>query len=447
VLSLPRLGVPIKMLDTRPPRFARCPRCGDCATLNEIRSRFYWEPNLLQPSVVEVRGGCYLCPACPPGIQWFIVLPQDYQTEGQYTALARSLIVDLVRKYKMSAEAAAKLGRQKLNLLKLDATTVLGWLQQAGIQVDRKARLQQSLAAFSGQMSLDEVYDAGWYQLKATDPLNGIELSWKLERGSPTANEVRQFLRELKEAGFEPQLISTDGSDLYPEVIAEIWPNAQQQRCVFHFIQQINRDLGEAFRILYRRVRKPVKRGRGPHAPMHRRKDEMRRKKCRTIREARWLFLKREDRLKRAERSALTDALVECPRLLVLRRFVLQLHELFGPTIDSHELSEKRRKAILEDGEFLSTPSLAKPMRSLRNDQLFSRLTRYLDFENADKTSNHVERENREFRKRQKGHYRMRCEQSLRALLELLTTRRPIPTLPIRLKQKAKASNQERQVA
>jgi len=447
LLSLPRLGVPIKMVDTRPPPLARCPRCGAYATRNQIRSRFYWEPHLLQASVLEVRGGCYLCSSCPKGAQWFIVLPEDYKTEGQYSVVARSLIVDLVRRYKMSAEAAADLGREKLNLPKLDSTTVLSWLQEAGAQVDRKARLKEAAAVFSGQLSLDEVYDGGWYQLKATDPLNGIELSWRLERGTPTANEVKEFLRELKGAGIEPELISTDGSELYPEVIAEIWPNAKHQRCVFHFIRQINRDLGEAFRILYRQVRKPPRRKRGPTRPMDKRKDEITRRNRQTVRDARWLVFKRDDKLTDRERVALSEAISQCPRLSVLRRFVLQVHELFGPTTDSHQLAAKRRKAILDDSEFLRTASLAKSMRSLRNDRLFSRLTNYLDFENADKTSNHPEREIREFRKRQKSHYRMRSEQSLRALLELLTVRKPLPVLPGKLKRRTEERKGEMEAA
>ena len=46
-----------------------------------------------------------------------------------------------------------------------------------------------------------------------------------------------------------------------------------------------------------------------------------------------------------------------------------------------------------------------------------------LDFENAEKTSNHAERENREFRKRQKSHYRIRSLWSIFALLDLLAVR------------------------
>jgi len=447
MLSLPGLGVPIKRVDTKPPRVARCPRCGACASRKEIRSRFYWEPHLWRPSVVQLSGGCYLCPSCPRGAQWFMLLPEDYQTEGQYSLLARALLVDLVRVYKMSVEAAACLGREKLNLPKLDATTVLGWLRERGAEVDRQSRLKQAREVFSGQMSLDEVYDGDWYQLKATDPLNGIELSWKLARGKPSKEDVRQLLEELKEIGFQPVLISTDGLELYPEVIAEVWPNAKQQRCVFHFIRQMNVELGEAFRVLYRRVPKPSKPGRGRRRPKEKWKDDRRRNNRRKVHEARWVLLKRQDKLSDKERLALDEAMTQCPPLRALRRFVLQLHELFGPTTDSQELAARRRSAIVEDAEFVKVASLARALRWLRDDELFSRLTRYLDFENADKTSNHVERENREFRKRQKGHYRMRSEQSLRALLELLTVRRSIPGVAIKLKRRTELRKEERQAA
>jgi chromatin segregation and condensation protein Rec8/ScpA/Scc1 (kleisin family) len=125
---------------------------------------------------------------------------------------------------------------------------------------------------------------------------------------------------------------------------------------------------------------------------------------------------------------------------------VVQLHELFGPTTDSHELAEQRRRAIIEDQEFAALPSLAKAVTRLRDDDLFARLTRYLDFENAEKTSNHVERENREFRKRQKGHYRFRSRCSLGALLDLLAARHPIPLKPVRLVRKTGGTPAEEEV-
>jgi len=59
--------------------------------------------------------------------------------------LARLLVVELVRDYKMSAEQAAAWGRDKLHLAKLDASTVLDWFRdwfrEVGDTVDRKAWL------------------------------------------------------------------------------------------------------------------------------------------------------------------------------------------------------------------------------------------------------------------------------------------------------------------
>jgi len=176
-------------------------------------------------------------------------------------------------------------------------------------------------------------------------------------------------------------------------------------------------------------------------------KDETRRNNRRKVHEARWLFLKRQSKLSDKERRSLDEAMILCPRLCVLRRFVLQLHELFGPTTDSHKLAAQRRSAIIEDSEFVNVPSLSKALRLLRDDELFRRLTHYLDFENADKTSNQVERENREFRKRQKSHYRMRSEQSLRALFELLTIRKPLPGVPTKLKRRTEDGEEETKAA
>ena len=67
-----------------------------------------------------------------------------------------------------------------------------------------------------------------------------MEISSRLGDGSPTAHDIREFFLELREAGIMPQLVVTDGSSLYPEVIAEVWPEAEHQRCVFHFIKQEN---------------------------------------------------------------------------------------------------------------------------------------------------------------------------------------------------------------
>jgi uncharacterized protein (DUF1330 family) len=187
---------------------------------------------------MDLQVGCYICPACPPGERWFTLLPDEYNTPRQYSASAQNIVVDMVRCFKMSVEAAAQFGREVLHLIRLNATTVLDWLRTAGKAVDLKTRQKFMVEAFSGQMAVDEVYDGGYYQLKATDPLNDLELAYSVGQGSPTKEDIREFLNKLKAAGFHPLLVVTDGSDLYPDVIKEVWPEAGHQRCVFHFIQQ-----------------------------------------------------------------------------------------------------------------------------------------------------------------------------------------------------------------
>lgn len=426
------------------PNAARCPRCGRWSPRNEVRLRQFWLPDLLGSAIMDLQFGCYICPVCPPGDRWFTILPDEFDTPRQYSVSAQNIVVDMVRCFKMSVEAAAQFGREVLHMICLNATTVLDWLRTAGEAVDLKDRKKATVKSFSGQMAVDEVYDGGYYQLKATDPLNDLELAYSVGEGSPTKEDIREFLNKLKAAGFHPLLVVTDGSDLYPDVIREVWPAAKHQRCVFHFIQQINKDLVKAFWEIYATMPKPPKRKRGrPKKRGRPRQDKQKRENRRRVRFARFLLLKRENhpeetksRFSDKERATLDEAIALCPPLGILRRFVVQLHELFSPTTDNHDLAQQRRQAILSDPKFTELSAMAKPLQRLADDDLFERLTRYLDFDNADKTSNHVERENREYRKRQKGHYRLRSLSSICALLDLLTVRKPIPATPRRLRLK-----------
>lgn len=426
------------------PDIAACPRCNTYSKRNEIRPRYFWKADLEEIVIDEVLCGCYLCPRCPPGERWFMVLPVQYQTNRQYELTTQKIIIDLVSRYKMSMEGAAQFGREKLHLKELEATTVMSWLRDAGDAVDILSYRKNAAQVFSGQMTIDEVYDANWYQLKATDPLNNIELLWTVGEGAPCEEDIRQFCLNLKKLGFEPQLVTTDGSKLYPKVISEVWPNAHHQRCVFHFMMQVNKQLKEVYSALYDTLPKPPKRKRGrPKKRGRPRMDKERRENRQKVRRIRFLLFKRahqpdEDtnRWTQKELDALEEGLTLCPHLRVLRRLVVQIHELFGKNTDSHELAQQRRQAILDDDEFAALPRIKAFMDYLRDDNLFACLTRYLDFENAEKTSNHVERENREFRKRQKSHYRIRSLWSIFALLDLLAVRKPVPSEPRRLQRK-----------
>jgi hypothetical protein len=434
----------LHQITTLAPESARCPRCGTLSPRNEIRRRSFWEPDLEQPKILHFDTGCYLCPNCPEGSRWFRIMPAGFDGEGQYTGRTRGLVVDLVRIAKMSLEGAAGLAHRLLHLPMLHPSTILGWVRNAGDGVDFGGWQSRALEAFSGQVALDEVYDGRWCQLKATDPVNGMELDWYLHEGSPDKDVIVGFLERLKAAGFMPMVVVTDGSTLYPDAIRRVWPEAEHQRCVFHFMQQVNVTLGKAFWELYREVPLPPLRRRGrPKKRGRPRKDAQKRQDLRTVRNARYLVFTREGTsstgkplMSPEQLTALQDAIAILPPLGLLRRYVVALHDLFSAATTTAKQAEAKRRAILDDAEFMAAGFLKDAVKLLADDDLFHRLTRYLDFDCAEKTSNHVERENREFRKRQKNHYRLRSLTSLCSLLDLLTTRRPITETPRRLRRK-----------
>jgi hypothetical protein len=47
------------------------------------------------------------------------------------------------------------------------------------------------------------------------------------------ADHVRWFLGNLKARGLMPRVVVTDGSNPYPELLAELWPEADHQLCIF----------------------------------------------------------------------------------------------------------------------------------------------------------------------------------------------------------------------
>ncbi len=62
--------------------------------------------------------------------------------------------------------------------------------------------------------------------------------------------------------GLIPTVVVTDGSNLYPGVLEELWPDADHQRCVFHVIKDINTLILDAVRRLRNAMKRRGKAGR-----------------------------------------------------------------------------------------------------------------------------------------------------------------------------------------
>jgi len=113
---------------------------------------------------------------------------------------------------------------------------------------------------FSGVLCVDEVYQGQIAILFAVDPAapDGDRLiGYQLLQGDVDAAMVEHFLQRLREAGLRPDEVITDGSSLYPTVLAKIWPQAAHQLCLFHETRHVMRAVLEVIQSLRRTLPSP----------------------------------------------------------------------------------------------------------------------------------------------------------------------------------------------
>ncbi len=189
--------------------------------------------------------------------------PPKYRTRAQYDIDTQEAILNLVNQRKTSLIDAAQWAQSYFNLNNLNPSTVSDWnLGSVSSRASPDYR-KTMLAHFSGQMTVDEMYEDGWCIIRVTDPIQNVELHWTLLERNATQDDIRQIFSDLKKEGYSPNIVATDGSTLYPSVIGEVWPTARHQRCVFHFIKALLTSLGKAFWVAYKTMPKKPRRRKG----------------------------------------------------------------------------------------------------------------------------------------------------------------------------------------
>src|SRR5262249_31399094 len=93
------------------------------------------------------------------------------------------------------------------------------------------------------------------------DPLQDLPVAFALVSAND-ADHMRRFLKNLKTWGPGPEVVVTDGSNLYPEGLAGLWPEARHQPCVFHVLKELHKPVLDAVRRLRRGLFRRGKRGR-----------------------------------------------------------------------------------------------------------------------------------------------------------------------------------------
>lgn len=287
-----------------------------------------------------------------------------------------------------------------------------------------EAYLDEALAEFSGYVTVDELYDGPFCVLSLVDSRRGRRLTYAVLEHKPTRAEVKSFLARFKGLlevrGLKLQGITTDGSALYPEPIAQVFGPVRHQVCQFHVVA----DIAEAVLGAMAQVRKalsaelpklPRGRPRADQAGLVRRK----RRQQQRITELfthRYLFV--QHGLSPAETKTLARLSRGRPSLRHLRQIMDEVYRLFDRRCRTEtalvKLARLRRRAQ-------AFQRLGKKLQCLFSPNLEKALL-CLDDKLLPATSNAVERSNRRHRKMQQSIYRVRTEGQLnnRIALDLL---------------------------
>ena len=104
--------------------------------------------------------------------------------------------------------------------------------------------LDWALDGFSGYIAADELYDGPFCVLSIVDNRAFKRLCYEVLDHDPTHEDMRAFFRRFQAAlacrGLSLRGITTDGSDLYPQPIAEVFGQVEHQVCRFHILAELN---------------------------------------------------------------------------------------------------------------------------------------------------------------------------------------------------------------
>ena len=268
----------------------------------------------------------------------------------------------------------------------------------------------------SGIVDIDEVYEPSGGMIVATDPVADLTLDFCLAERIDD-DVAKQFLRGLCGGGLPVRGAATDGSSLYrDEKLAAVWPGVVHQQCVFHLLKEANRDLLHAVAAVRKKLPKlhPRRRGR-PCRRGRPRTERVDRRKL--LREHRFLFTRRPDRLSDEDQRVLDTLRAISPQLATIRRFTDDLHDLLAPQ-QTPASARQIRDRMIAHPDYAQQPHLFRILKRLRGDKLEPFIA-YLRLPGLERTTNHVESKNRRFRLIQKTRYKRRKPHTIANAMKL----------------------------
>jgi hypothetical protein len=401
----------------RAPKKAPCPKCGTRGrrkrtVTRKVRTVAYKAIAYLEITYGEYAARCDCCTT-------FRNHPDGVLPKAHYDNKVRDLVLDRILQDALNVERATESLRRDF-LLDLSSGFVYDVLRDRAAELDLAAHRRMVLEHFSGTLCVDELHLGRFTLLLATDPLNDLPVAFALVAQNDQ-DHMRRFLANLKTWGLMPRVVVTDGSNLYPAVLGELWSEADHQLCVFHVQKDINKLILDAVRRLRTamgrrgkagRKKKRGRKGKKAKAAAARRGLTVK-QKAHFVFKHRYLIVKRRENLTESERGDLQRMLEYLPALATLRRFADRIYWVFAAPKDLHQAS-CRRSAVLRDPSFQAVPELVKALEQL-DEGKFPKLMAYLKnpVSRRVRTNNHVERTNRRFRFLEKVRYKWRRRRTL----------------------------------
>jgi hypothetical protein len=409
------------------PKKAPCPKCGKRGRRKRTRTRRVRTIAYKAIAILEITYGEYAarCQCC----KTFRTNPEGVLPKAKYDNRVRELVLDRILEDGMNVERALASIRREF-LLDLSTGYVYDVLRDRVAELDMAAHRRMVLERFRGTLCVDELHLGSFTLLLATDPLSDLPVAVALVAANDQPH-MRRFLGNLKMWGLTPQVVVTDGSNLYPAVLADLWSEADHQLCVFHVIKDINELILDAVRRLRmamnRRGKAGRKKKRGRKSKRAKAAAARRglsiKEKAHFVFKHRHLIVKRREKFTDSERDDLRRMLEYLPELATLRRFADRIYGLFDTSKDFHQAA-CRRSAIVRDPAFRAVPELVKAVEQL-NDEKFPKMMAYLNSpaNRRVRTNNHVERTNRMIRFLEKVRYKWRRRRTLVRFLVLALDR------------------------
>ena len=144
----------------------------------------------------------------------------DVPAKADYDAAVRQAVLDRILRDGLNVERTLQALHRDF-LLTLSEGFVYDCLRWQVAQLDLAEHRQLVLRRFSGTLCVDELHLGAYTLLLATDPLADLPVAFALVSANDQ-DHMGRFLANLKAWGLAPRAVVTDGSSLYPALLAAL---------------------------------------------------------------------------------------------------------------------------------------------------------------------------------------------------------------------------------